>query len=230
MSILRSREGFKREDLAVTRAIRKDPAYRVDVDTNVAVLTLHDLTRVSAASLATELEQVRSRGVEKLLVDLRNVVDGGPREAVPVVELFAPGPLLRLRDRSGKTIETLSATRDGNAWAGPIAVLVNGATAGGAEAVARLLQLRRNAPVYGEATFGSGAEPKLFELPDRSGFLVSTFVWEVPTGEGWNGDGVKPDHVELAEGRPEDADADQLRRVLEDFGKGQPVQAAQKAA
>jgi carboxyl-terminal processing protease len=230
LSVLHSREGFKREDVSVARAVRKDPAYRFEVDKGVAVLTLHDLTRVPAASLATELEQARSRGVEKLLVDLRNVVEGGAREAVPVVELFASGPLLRLRDRSGKTVETLSGSRDGKAWPGPIAVLVNGATAGGAEAVARLLQLRRNATVYGEATFGSAAEPKLFELPDHSGFLVSSLVWEAPTGEGWNGDGVKPDHVELAEGRPEEADADQLRRVLEDFGKEQPVPVAQKAA
>jgi carboxyl-terminal processing protease len=230
LSVLRSREAFKRDDVTVARSPRKDPAYAFDVDKGVAVLTVHDLTRVQAAGLEKELEQARSRGVEKLLVDLRNVVEGGPREAMPIVEIFASGPLLRLRDRSGKTIETLSGSKEAKAWPGPIAVLVNGATAGGAEALARLLQLRRNATVYGEATFGSGAEPKLFELPDHSGFLVSSFVWEAPTGEGWNGDGVKPDHVEVAEGRAEDADADQLRRVLEDFGKEQPVQAAQKAA
>lgn len=230
LSVLHSREGFKRQDLTIARAVRKDPAYGLEVDKGVALLKVHDLTRASSASLKTELEQVRSRGVDKLLVDLRNVVEGGPREALPFVELFASGALLRLRDRSGKTVETLSASHDGNAWPGPIAVLVNGATAGGSEAVARLLQVRRKATVYGEATFGSGAEPKLFELPDHSGFLVSSFIWEAPTGEGWNGDGVKPDHVEIAEGRAEDADADQLRRVLEDFGKDLPVQAAQKAA
>jgi carboxyl-terminal processing protease len=216
--------------VTVLRANRKDPACTVEVEKGVALLKVHDLTRVSASALATELEQVRSRGIEKLLVDLRNVVEGGPREALPVVELFASGPLLRLRDRSGKTVETLQGSREKSVWPGPVAVLVNGATAGGAEAVARLLQVRRKATVYGEATFGSGAEPKLFELPDRSGFLVSSLVWEAPTGEGWNGDGVRPDHVEVAEGRPEDADADQLRRVLDDFGRDAPAEAAQKAA
>jgi carboxyl-terminal processing protease len=230
MSVLHSREGFRKEEMKLARAVRKDAPYSLAVEHGVAVLTVRELGRVPASALSTDLAEVRSRGVEKLLVDLRNVSEGGPREALPLAELFTSGAILRLRDRSGRALETLSGGKEQSAWSGPIGVLVNGATAGGSEAVARLLQVRRKATVYGESTFGLGSEPKLFELPDHSGFLISALVWETPAGEGWNGDGVEPDRIERAEGRPEDAESEQLRRVLDDFAKPQTVEAAPKAA
>jgi carboxyl-terminal processing protease len=170
-----------------------------------------------SGDLAAELDDVRSRGVEYLLLDLRNLADLGPRDVVEAASLFSKGPLLRLRDRAGRLIETVSIDgAAGEAWAGSIATLVNGATAGSAEALASLLHAERGGIVLGETTYGLGAEVKLFELEDGSGLLVSSALWETAAGDVWNEKGVEPDEVVNGKGAdyPE-ISSDQLDKALD---------------
>jgi carboxyl-terminal processing protease len=179
------------------------------------VLALQDLGRVAVEELAEELDDVRSRGVDRLLIDLRNLADGGPRQVGAYSGLFAEGMELKLRDRSGRMIETVKGADTGKLWSGAMSVLVNGATAGGAEALALLIQAAGQARIYGEETYGLGAEAELFELEDGSGLLISAAVWETASGERWNVEGVKPDEVVGGEG--EDIGTvleDQLNKVL----------------
>jgi carboxyl-terminal processing protease len=233
LSVLHTREALKREELTLRRAVRSDRPATLEVRDRVALLTVRDLRRLEPAALAADLEQARERGVDRLLVDLRNVAEGTPRDAVTLAGALAAGDLLVLKDRSGRAVETLRSPGGRDAWPGRLAVLVNGGTAGGAEAVAVLLRSRRQATVYGETTYGLGTEPKLFELPDGSGLLVSALLWEAAGGGGWNSDGVTPDKTIRAEGKPEEAEEEQLRRALDDFRAArieQPAEPARKAA
>jgi carboxyl-terminal processing protease len=230
LTVLHTREGFKREELTLTRVVRPDPPYRFEVRDGIALLTPSDLRRIAPDTLAADLKGARDRGIDRLLLDLRNVSDGGPRDVVGLVGLFTGGDLLVLKDRDGRVVETLRSALAGDAWPGPVGALVNGGTAGGAEAVARVLQSRRQAKLYGEATYGLGAEPKLFELPDGSGLLVSALLWETPNGLGWNGEGVAPDKVIRPDVKPDEADEEQLKRALEEFSAAQPAEPARKAA
>jgi carboxyl-terminal processing protease len=230
LTVLHTREGFKREELTLTRVVRPDPPYRFEVRDGIALLTPSDFRRIAPDTLAADLKGARDRGVDKLLLDLRNVSDGAPGDAVGLVGLFAGGDLLVLKDRDGRVVETLRSALAGDAWPGPVGALVNGGTAGGAEAVARVLQSRRQAILYGEATYGLGAEPKLFELPDGSGLLVSALLWETASGVGWNGEGVAPDKVIRPDVKPDEADEEQLKRALEEFSAAKPAEPARKAA
>lgn len=214
--LLHPADGFRREEIEVRRTSDTGRTYELDVERGIAVLRIYDMGRLSAAELASELDDVRSRGVDNLLLDLRNLADLHPRDAVVVGGLFSSGPLLRLRDRSGRLLESLESTRDGESWVGSIAVLVNGATAGSSEALASLVKSDRGGLVLGETTYGLGAEPKLYELEDGSGLLVSSALWETVSGEQWNATGVEPDHVIRGTGNDLDARAaDQLERALD---------------
>jgi C-terminal processing protease CtpA/Prc len=90
-----------------------------------------------------------------------------------------------------------------------------------------VLHTRRQAKVYGETTYGLGAEPRLFELPDGSGLLVSAMLWEAAGGGGWNADGIAPDRALRLEGKPDDEDEGQLKRALDDFRAERPEQPAE---
>ncbi len=205
--VLHPREDFSREELELTRVARTVRPYELTVRRGIAVLSVHDLERIDPDELAGELDDVRSRGVEQLLVDVRNVVEQDSRRVAPLAGLFVTGALLELKNRGGEVLEALASTRPATAWPGGIAVLVNGATAGAGEALARVLQVLRGAKVYGESTFGLGAEPRLYELPDGSGILVSAARWELPAGERWNGKGIEPDHEVRAPGLALEFDA-----------------------
>ena len=109
-------------------------------------------------------------------------------------------------------------------------MLVNGATAAGAEALAALLRAQKHAAVYGEATQGLGAEPKLIELQDGSALLISASVWETASGARWNEDGLTPDTVVAVSGADEDDLAAQLGKALDLFVKATETAEAKKAA
>jgi carboxyl-terminal processing protease len=97
-----------------------------------------------------------------------------------------------------------------------VTALVNGATAGSAEALAGLIQADLGGRVLGETTYGLGAEARLYELGDGSGLLVSAAVWETAAGARWNADGIEPDEVIRGQGADYEArQADQLETALE---------------
>jgi carboxyl-terminal processing protease len=229
VELLRMKD-FSREVVKLARARRSDTPYALDVAQGIAVLTIRDLDRVPSEKLVEELVSVKDRGVDRVLVDLRDVASTDTRRAALVADLFVSGEVLRLKDRAGHSVETLSAKGAKPAWTGRVAVLVNGATAGAGEGIAMILQDRRKAPVYGESTYGLGTEPKLIELPEGGGLLVPGYVWETTVGKRWNADGVAPDKVIKADARPGDGDDEQLKKTLEDFGKAEPQDAAPKAA
>jgi carboxyl-terminal processing protease len=229
LDLLRVKD-LKREDVSVRRAPRKDPPFVLDLHGTVAVLRVRDMERLPTEALLAELDAIRGRGADRLLVDARDVAQSDTRSAVKVAEVFASGEFLKLKDRSGKAVETLSGSRPGAAWAGPIGVLVNGATAGAGEGLAIILHDRLKAPIYGESTYGLGTEVRLVELPEGDGLLVPGFVWEAATGTRWNGEGVAPDEVVKADTRTDDDEDEQLGQAVERFAKRATASTVPKAA
>jgi len=221
---------LKREVVKVARAVRHDAPYVLELNGGVAVLTIRDFDRLPTDGLVAELAAVKDRGADRLLVDVRDAASLNTRRASGIADLFASGTFLRLSDKNGHAIETLSGTRAKPVWAGAVAVLVNGATAGAGEGLAMILRDRKKAAIYGEPTYGLGTEPRLVELPEGGGLLVPGYIWETPAGKRWNADGLSPDKVVKSDGRRDDADDDQLKKTIEDFGKVEAAEAAPKAA
>ena len=220
LQIVHPDETFRSEELELTRGPRADRAHDVEVRDGIALLTVRDLARADPEQIASDLDDVAGRGIGRLLLDLRNLADGSPEDAASLAGLFGPGEAFRLRDREGRVTVTAEATGGAPVWSGSVGVLVNGATAGGGEALARFLQVTVGAPVLGEATFGLGTEVELFRMPDGSGVLVSTARWELAGGEVWTPDGVTPDVPVRPRGRDIPARlADQLEQALSAFAE-----------
>lgn len=229
LSVIRPSEGFRRDDVALVRRARKDVPFSVDVRGRVAVLFPNDLSRIEADALRAALRKARGDGATRLLIDLRSVSTADVRELSEILGLFTAGPVLRLKDRKGTVAETLDVRADGRGWDGPVATLVGGATAGCGEALAQVLRAKRSAVVYGESTYGLGTEPKLVLLPGGDGLLVPAYVWEAVGAPVWARSGVEPDRVVRGEGKPEEIEADQLRRAVDLFAEGE-VEAEREAA
>lgn len=215
LDLLQPSEGFRSREIELIRDTGRSEAHSLTVRRGIGLLAVRDLRRIDVDELGQGLKDLGKRQVDHLLIDLRNVADFHPREAAPIAGLFASGTLLRLRDRNGRLTAVLESSAE-RAWNGSISVLVNGATAGSGEALASVLQSVGDCRVLGESTYGLGAEPRLFELEDGSGLLVSAELWETGSGAAWNADGVQPD--EVVRGRGDDYAAmiaDQLEKVLD---------------
>jgi carboxyl-terminal processing protease len=216
LGLLHPEQGFRRNEVEVERVRPAGRPYEIENVRDTAVLRVRDLARLGADGLARDLAAARADGARWLLVDLRGVAEGGPREALALARVLAPGAAWRLKNRSGKVLEELDAGRGATAWSEPVAVLQNGSTAGGAEALARLLQAQRAALILGESSYGLGTEPELFELRDGAGLLLSAAEWETASGGRWNGKGVEPDVTVRGHGSDHAGVlSDQLKQALD---------------
>ncbi|WP_374663881.1 S41 family peptidase [Ramlibacter sp.] len=74
----------------------------------------------------------------------------------------------------------------------PLAVLVDGATASGAEIVAAALQEHRRAPVVGQRTFGRASIQTVTPL-QLGGIKYTSAYWTSPGGRRLHGNGITPD-------------------------------------
>jgi carboxyl-terminal processing protease len=221
IEMLHPDDGFRREELELERRTRGDRGYTLDVREGTAVLRLTRLSGLSLDDLGKELDDVRSRPVDRLLVDLRNFAGSDPREAAKVAARFVSHSKLSLRDRDGELVENVEAEPVDPVWDGSIAVLVNGATAEGGEALAILLGESAEIPVYGEKTFGLGAEPGLYPLDDGTALLLSATRWETDEGISWHETGVEPDEEIAGDGSDfEEISASQLEQVLQKMAEG----------
>ncbi len=215
VELLRPGGEFETMEFSLVRATAHGRGYSVEVRRGIAVLRVEAPERVDREALVAELDDVQSRGITQLLLDLRNAAEAGPRDVTQLAACFGANTVLQLRDTRGRVTDSIEPDDDCRAWDGEIALLINGATAGAAEA---LTQWVRDAEtlVFGESSYGLGAETTLYELESGAALLVSTARWETPDGEAWNETGIDPDTVVEGEGEDyAEIQQDQLNQVLE---------------
>ncbi|GAB1406803.1 carboxy terminal-processing peptidase [Thermomonas brevis] len=114
--------------------------------------------------VARMLAQFRTQKVDGVVLDLRNNGGGSLNEAVELTGLFIDkGPVVQVRESGGRV--TVQHDRDrGVAWDGPMAVLVNRASASASEIVAGAIQDYGRGLVIGETTFGKGTVQTLHDM------------------------------------------------------------------
>jgi len=145
--------------------------------------------------------ELRSEGIDSLVIDLRDNGGGHLSEATGLVGLFVEhGPVVQLRETSGR-IEVLDDPEPGVAWEGPLVVLVNRASASASEIFAGAIQDYHRGLVVGQQTYGKGSVQNLYPLDryalgPKAGFgqlTVTIGKYYRVTGDSTQHRGVEPD-------------------------------------
>jgi len=111
------------------------------------------------------LGELKADRVDGVLVDLRNNGGGSLAEATDLTGLFVgTGPVVQVRNAGGR-VEEEQSTRQA-AWNGPLAVLVNRASASASEIFAAAMQDYGRGLIIGEPTFGKGTVQNLIDLDE----------------------------------------------------------------
>ncbi|MBX3228977.1 MAG: hypothetical protein KIT84_41400 [Labilithrix sp.] len=157
-------------------------------DVDAIVVPVKDVRDELGDDLATIIAEQREKGPRKLggvVLDLRGNGGGSTDGALGALSLFLPGaPLFAMKRRDGTVeIDRASVPRDHDRYNGPIATLVDGATASAAEMIAGALAAYRRGPTIGATTFGKGCAQEYVDDDAHAGVLrMTTLVYALPDG------------------------------------------------
>ena len=144
---------------------------------------------------ARALDDLEKQGLDGLVLDLRFNPGGLLGSAVEVAGEFLPGGSLvaYTEGRSPNASRRYLAPGKGRKpHEYPVAVLVNGSSASGAEIVAGALKDTGRALLVGETTFGKGSVQSVVSLPDGSAVRLTTAKYFTPGKQLIHGKGVTP--------------------------------------
>ncbi|RKG37373.1 carboxy terminal-processing peptidase [Acinetobacter rongchengensis] len=140
------------------------------------------------------LKSLASQNVEGIIIDLRNNPGGSLEEVAKMIgQVIKEGPVVQIRDGNGNV--SVFEDTDGGAqtYAGPLAVLVNLASASASEIYSAALQDYDRAIVLGSTTTGKGtAQVQLDSLAYGQATLTQRKFYRV-TGGSTQNKGVIPD-------------------------------------
>lgn len=102
------------------------------------------------------LDEFQQKGIDGVIVDLRNNGGGALTEATGLTGLFIKsGPAVQVRDSYGR-VNVNSDTDDEISYAGPLTVLINRYSASASEIFAAAMQDYGRAVILGENSYGKG--------------------------------------------------------------------------
>jgi carboxyl-terminal processing protease len=154
------------------------------------------------------IEEFKQKGVDCVVLDLRNNGGGSLPESISLTGLFIDtGPVVQIKD-ADKRVQQYDDVDPGVSWDGPLVVLTNKFSASASEIVAGAIQDYRRGLVIGDkATHGKGTVQSLLDLgrqlfqrlpnaPSLGAIKITMQQFYRPLGASTQLEGVKSD-VEL---------------------------------
>jgi carboxyl-terminal processing protease len=163
---------------------------------------------------ARAVADLEKQGMDALVLDVRFNPGGLLTAAVDVAGEFLPsGSLVAYTEGRSAAAERryLAPGKGHKARSYPLAVLVNGSSASGAEIVAGALKDTGRALLVGEKTFGKGSVQSVISLPDGSAVRLTTAKYFTPGKQPIHEKGVIP-HIRATMSSDDEARLLALRR------------------
>jgi carboxyl-terminal processing protease len=137
----------------------------------------------TAEGLQSALDFLHARGMNSLVLDLRNNPGGFLEQAIHVAETFLPSGQLILtqKGRSGMNDHTYES-RNPDPDRTPLVILVNDYTASASEIVAGAMQDHDRALIVGQTSFGKGLVQSIIPLEQGAGLTLTSAKYFTPSG------------------------------------------------
>lgn len=180
----------------VTVALAEFHPLKVASDTisGVAYIKVPYFEKGTAAEFKAALDDVRKRGVRKLIVDVRGNAGGAVEEAITAAdELLTSGVITALE---GRKIEPKKWQADrATSYDGEVEVLADMSTAAGGEIFASAIRGNNRGKIVGVTTYGKAIVQKFIPLPSGGGVQMTVGHYTTPDLKAITETGVKPDVI-----------------------------------
>lgn len=165
------------------------------------------------------IEDLKSREVRGMVIDLRNLAGGDVEAAIDVARRFAPektfAVLVKSRNRRS-TLPIPAATVE-EMWSKPVVVLVNRGTSRVPEVLASALKDNGGAKLVGQRTYGDFGYSTLIGQRDGSAVMMTTGMFLTSQSKNYSGKGLPVD-VEVTAGSAGDAQLSEAVKLLGSAG------------
>lgn len=145
-----------------------------------------------------KLGDLKREGAKYVVLDLRHCSTGDQANGIPLANLFLDkGQIATLKGQKTGDQE-FDAKSEDDMWKGPLVVITDRATAGGAEIAAAALEDDKRAQVVGERSYGDASLRKTIQMDDGGAVILSVAKYYSPAGKSIQDNGVTPT-VQVAE-------------------------------
>jgi len=146
----------------------------------------------------TKLADLKKQGAKYIVLDLRHCSTGDQEKGVLLANLFLDKGQITYLEGQKVEKKTFEAKPDADEWTGPLVVITNRSTAGGAEIAAAALLDDKRAQVVGERSYGDASLRKTIQMDDGGAVILSVAKYYSPSGKAIQDTGVQPS-VQMAE-------------------------------
>ena len=227
----------KRSEISIAPAEFHPVKVAADTVSGVAYVKIPYFEKGSAAEFRAALDDIRKRGVRKLIVDVRGNAGGSVEEAITAAdELLTSGVITALE---GRKVEPKKWQADRNtSYDGEVQVLADMSTAAGGEIFASAIRGNNRGKLVGATTYGKAIVQKFITLPSGGGVQMTIGHYTTPELKAITETGVKPDVVvDLSAQAVDDPEAKKterpdliLEKALQLFGARLPEKVVEKKA
>lgn len=174
----------------ITFTITRDeiPLYSIDaaymINDEAGYIKINRFAMTTHEEFLDSLRVLKSKGMERLVLDLRNNPGGVMKSAVKIAdELLSNGhTIVKTKGRDQNMNNEFGASSGDAFESQPVIVLVNGQSASASEIVSGALQDEDRALIVGQRTFGKALIQKQFELTDGSMLQMTVGRYYTPAG------------------------------------------------
>lgn len=171
-------------------AITRDdiPLYTVDssymIDETTGYLKISNFASTTYDEFMVAMTDLKSNGMQRLVLDLRNNPGGYLIQAFRIVGEFFPSgtPIVSTESRHARFVSNYETQRNGQYMTIPLIVMVDEGSASGSEIVAGAIQDIDRGLIVGRRTYGKGLVQVEFSLVDNSSVRITTSKYLTPSG------------------------------------------------
>lgn len=204
-------EGEKKE-VTITRAqINLASVYTKMLDHNIGYIYISSFETQTAEDFEKELHNFETKGVDGLIIDLRNNGGGVVESGVKIADMLLDQGVVAYTE--GKTKERSYMKTTTGKTNLPYVLLINGGTASTSEILASGIKDNKGGAIVGTTSFGKGVIQSMAPLKEGDAVKITIAQYFSPNGNVIQGVGVKPDYV--VEFTDKDKTDTQLQKAIE---------------
>lgn len=168
------------------------------LENNIGYLKISTFDEGCAKEFKEKYDELKSKDIRSLIIDLRNNGGGIVDEATAIADLFTDKNSTLLITVDKNNTEEITKSKENKYIDMPLIILTNSNTASASEILTGALRDNGVAKSVGITTYGKGVIQNLLTLTDGSGIKITTNEYYTPNKSKINKVGIVPDEqVEL---------------------------------